>query len=91
MLELLFGFAIYPIRATQLSSTNESFSNSVTPPRYKMQAREVLLLSCSLLSLVASCILWSPHKQAWMDEIFTWERGERPLIVASLLCHPTWR
>jgi hypothetical protein len=34
---------------------------------------EVLLLCSSLISLVTCCILWSPHKQAWMDEIFTWK------------------
>ena len=26
-----------------------------------------------MVSLLTSCILWSPHKQAWMDEIFTWK------------------
>jgi Dolichyl-phosphate-mannose-protein mannosyltransferase len=45
-----------------------------------MSAREVLLLCCSLLSLVASCILWSPHKQAWMDEIFTWKEVSDPSL-----------
>jgi hypothetical protein len=45
-----------------------------------MPAREILLLSCSLLSLVASCILWSPHKQAWMDEIFTWKEVSDPSL-----------
>ena len=39
----------------------------------RMAAGEVLLLCGSVLSLVASCILWSPHKQVWMDEIFTWK------------------
>jgi hypothetical protein len=63
-----------------LTSTNESLSNAVTRPRHKMQAREVLLLCCSLLSLVASCILWSPHKQAWMDEIFTWKEVSDPSL-----------
>jgi hypothetical protein len=32
---------------------------------------EVLLLGCTLLSLIVSCILWSLHKQAWRDEVFT--------------------
>jgi hypothetical protein len=45
-----------------------------------MPAGEVLLLSCSLLSLLASCILWSPHKQAWMDEIFTWKEVSDPSL-----------
>jgi hypothetical protein len=39
----------------------------------RMPAVEILLLGSSLLSLVVSCILWSPHKQAWMDELFTWK------------------
>ena len=38
-----------------------------------MAAGEVLLLCCSVISLITSCILWSAHKQAWMDEIFTWK------------------
>jgi hypothetical protein len=38
-----------------------------------MSAGEALLLCGSLVSLVVSCILWSPYKQAWMDEIFTWK------------------
>ena len=38
-----------------------------------MAASEILLLACSVLSLLLSCILWSAHKQAWMDEIFTWK------------------
>jgi hypothetical protein len=31
------------------------------------------LLGCSVVSLLLSCILWSSHKQPWMDEIFTWK------------------
>ena len=34
---------------------------------------EMFLLICSVCSLLASCILWSARKQAWMDEIFTWK------------------
>ena len=34
---------------------------------------EVLLLCGSVISLITTCILWSPHKQVWMDEIFTWK------------------
>jgi hypothetical protein len=45
-----------------------------------MAASEILLLCCSLLSLLASCILWSPHKQAWMDEIFTWKEVSDPSL-----------
>jgi hypothetical protein len=63
-----------------LSSTEKSLSDAVTRPQQKMPAREVLLLCCSLLSLMASCILWSPHKQAWMDEIFTWKEVSDPSL-----------
>ena len=38
------------------------------------------MLCCSVLSLLASCILWSPHKQAWMDEIFTWKEVSDPSL-----------
>jgi hypothetical protein len=38
-----------------------------------MSRGEVLLLCCSVASLVASCVIWSSRKQAWMDEIFTWK------------------
>jgi hypothetical protein len=41
----------------------------------------MLLLSCSALFLIASCVLWSPHKQVWMDEILTWkEASDRSLL-----------
>jgi hypothetical protein len=63
-----------------MSATNESLSNDVTPPRHRMQTSEVLLLCCSLLSLLTSCILWSSHKQAWMDEIFTWKEASDPSL-----------
>jgi hypothetical protein len=63
-----------------LNSPNDDFSNAVTPPGQKIRAGEVLLLCCALLSLVASCVLWSPHKQAWMDEIFTWREVSDPSL-----------
>jgi hypothetical protein len=63
-----------------VSSSIELLSNVDSLPRQKMSAGEGLLLCCSLVSLVVSCILWSPHKQAWMDEIFTWrEVSDRSL------------
>ncbi len=34
---------------------------------------EILLLTASAISLIVSCVLWSARKQAWMDEIFTWQ------------------
>jgi hypothetical protein len=43
------------------------------PASQRTSSGEVFLIGCSLASLVLSCILWSPHKQAWMDEIFTWK------------------
>ena len=38
-----------------------------------MAGSEMLLLACSLASLLLSAVLWSAHKQVWMDEIFTWK------------------
>jgi hypothetical protein len=50
------------------------------PPAQRVSAGEILLLCCSVVSLLLSCILWSPHKQIWMDEIFTWrEVSDRSL------------
>jgi hypothetical protein len=50
------------------------------PDRQKMSRAEVLLLCCSVASLIVSCVIWSAHKQAWMDEIFTWnEVSDRSL------------
>jgi hypothetical protein len=45
-----------------------------------MRAGEILLLACSVISLLASCVLWSPHKQPWMDEIFTWKEASDPSL-----------
>jgi hypothetical protein len=50
------------------------------PSGQKMAAGEVLLLCCSVISLIASCILWSAHKQAWMDEILTWKEVSDPSL-----------
>jgi hypothetical protein len=55
-----------------------SYSSEVStivdrPPGQKIERGEIFLLCCSVISLLASCILWSPHKQIWMDEIFTWK------------------
>ena len=41
---------------------------------------EILLLALSLLSLLASCILWSARKQVWMDEVFTWKEVSDPSL-----------
>jgi hypothetical protein len=38
-----------------------------------MSRAELLLLCCSVASLIISCVIWSSRKQAWMDEIFTWK------------------
>jgi hypothetical protein len=56
-----------------VSSLSELGSKLSSRPKHKMAAGEVLLLCCSVISLLTSCILWSAHKQAWMDEIFTWK------------------
>jgi hypothetical protein len=46
-----------------------------------MSRGEVLLLCCSVASLIISCLIWSSRKQAWMDEIFTWkEASDRSLL-----------
>jgi hypothetical protein len=51
-----------------------------TSDRQKMSRGEVLLLCSSVASLIISCIIWSARKQAWMDEIFTWnEVSDRSL------------
>jgi hypothetical protein len=49
--------------------------NSTSQSLHKLQVGEMLLLAGSVLSLLASCVLWSPHKQPWMDEIFTWKEA----------------
>jgi hypothetical protein len=63
-----------------VNSLNAAGNDLDDPPGRKMAAGDVLLLCCSVLSLVASCILWSPHKQAWMDEIFTWKEVSDPSL-----------
>jgi hypothetical protein len=51
-----------------------------TSDRRKMSRGELLLLGASVVSLILSCVLWSARKQAWMDEIFTWnEVSDRSL------------
>ena len=63
-----------------MSSTSETLSKIDIPDKQWMSRSEVYLLCCSLLSLLASCILWSSHKQAWMDEIFTWKEASDPSL-----------
>ena len=54
--------------------------NSAGQSPRKLRVGEVLLLAGSVLSLLVSCVLWSPHKQPWMDEVFTWkEASDRSL------------
>ena len=38
------------------------------------------MLCCSLISLILSCVLWSAHKQAWMDELLTWKEVSDPSL-----------
>jgi uncharacterized membrane protein len=48
--------------------------------RQAISKSEMALLGSSVLVLLTSCILWSPHKQVWMDEILTWnEVSDRSL------------
>ena len=56
-----------------MSSVSEVSANVERPSGRKIERGEVFLLCGSVISLLASCILWSPHKQVWMDEIFTWK------------------
>jgi hypothetical protein len=63
-----------------VSSASETLSKTDIPGRQRISKSEFLLLCCSLLSLVGSCILWSSHKQAWMDEIYTWKEGGDPSL-----------
>jgi hypothetical protein len=53
------------------ASTTLSIGN--TSDRQRMSRAEFLLLCCSVVSLIVSCVIWSSRKQAWMDEIFTWK------------------
>jgi Dolichyl-phosphate-mannose-protein mannosyltransferase len=48
--------------------------------RRRILPSELLLLGCSVLSLIASCILLSVRKQPWMDEIFTWKEASDPSL-----------
>jgi hypothetical protein len=61
-------------------SIREIQVNSAGRSERKKPAAEILLLACSVVSLVASCVLWSSHKQAWMDEIFTWKEVSDPSL-----------
>lgn len=63
-----------------MSSASKALSKVDSLPWQKMSRSEILLLSCSLLSLLTSCILWSSHKQAWMDEILTWKEVSDPSL-----------
>lgn len=65
---------------TFVSSSDKSIRSADGLATQKMSAGEILLLCCSLASLVGSCILWSAHKQAWMDEIFTWKEVSDPSL-----------
>jgi hypothetical protein len=48
--------------------------------RQEMTPGEVLLLGCSVLSLIVSCIVWSARKQEWVDEIYTWTEVNDPSL-----------
>jgi hypothetical protein len=63
-----------------VSFSSKTLSDVDRPSRQKMPAGEILLLCCSLASLIVSCVLWSSRKQAWMDEIFTWKEVSDPSL-----------
>jgi len=63
-----------------VNAASATLSIGNTSDRQKMSGGEVLLLCCSVASLIISCVIWSARKQAWMDEIFTWkEASDRSL------------
>ena len=63
-----------------MNAGSATLSIGDTSDRRKMSRGEFLLLGCSVASLIVSCVLWSARKQAWMDEIFTWnEVSDRSL------------
>lgn len=64
-----------------MSSTDTLLTDVDRPSAQKVSVCELLLLSCSLVSLVLSCVLWSMHKQAWGDEIFTWREVNDPSLL----------
>jgi hypothetical protein len=59
---------------------NKTFREMDRPSAHGVSAGEVVLLCCSVLSLIVSCILWSLHKQAWRDEVFTWREVSDPSL-----------
>ena len=63
-----------------MSSSSKALSDVDGPAWEKMSAGEILLLCCSFVSLLVSCILWSSRKQEWVDEIYTWTEVNDPLL-----------
>jgi hypothetical protein len=63
-----------------VKSTGTFGINSNGPAPEKAAVGEILLLGCALSFLLLSCILWSPYKQVWMDEIFTWKEVSDPSL-----------
>jgi hypothetical protein len=63
-----------------MGSLSQVAPELASTPARKTGVAEILLLCCSVVSLLTSCILWTAHKQVWMDEIFTWrEVSDRSL------------
>ena len=50
------------------------------PSTQKLPLAETLLVSCAVLSLVIACVVFSLHKQAWTDEVFTWRDLSDPSL-----------
>ncbi len=63
-----------------MNAASATLSIENTSDRQKMSGGEVLLLCCSVASLIISCVIWSASKQAWMDEIFTWKEASDPSL-----------
>src|SRR6185437_2620204 len=70
------------------SNTNELCTMEETPGKTAAARKlaitpktfEPILLVFSVLWLLASCLVWSAHKQAWMDEIMTWKEASDPSL-----------
>jgi hypothetical protein len=50
------------------------------PSTQTVSLAETLLVCCAVLSLVIACVLCSLHKQAWVDEVFTWRELSDPSL-----------
>jgi hypothetical protein len=63
-----------------VNSPDHDLRDAALPRDREVPAGEKILLACSVISLLASCVLWSSHKQPWMDEILTWKEVSDPSL-----------